>query len=83
MNIRFAADFFNLFNHPNDVNPDQLTGLVNLGRQWNDPRTIQLSLRFDFLVPVLRPACGLWRGAEKSWSCSALEIEGWSSILFL
>ncbi len=48
MNIRFAADFFNLFNHPNNLNPDPEKGLVDLGQQWNDPRTIQFSLRFDF-----------------------------------
>ncbi len=48
MNVRFAADFFNLFNHPNDINPDTTTGLVDLSQQWNDPRTIQFSLRFDF-----------------------------------
>ena len=48
MNLRFTADFFNLFNHPNDVDPDSTTGLINLSRQGNDPRTIQFSLRFDF-----------------------------------
>lgn len=48
MNIRFAADFFNLFNHPNNKIPDLKTGLVNLGEQWNEPRTIQFSLRLNF-----------------------------------
>jgi len=50
MNVRFSADFFNLFNHPNDINPDTTTGLVDLSQQWNEPRTIQFSLRFDFLA---------------------------------
>jgi len=46
--LRFKADFFNFFNHPNDPNPDVSTGLVNLGTQTNEPRTIQLSLKFDW-----------------------------------
>jgi hypothetical protein len=50
---RFTADFFNVFNHPNDVGPGQagfnaITGLQDLGRQWNDPRTIQFSLRVEW-----------------------------------
>jgi hypothetical protein len=48
MKMRFTADFFNLFNHPNDANPDATTGLVNLGTQVNEPRTIQLSLGVDW-----------------------------------
>jgi hypothetical protein len=47
-NFRFTADFFNIFNHPNDANPDLTTGLQNLGVQTNGPRTIQLSLRLDW-----------------------------------
>ncbi|MFN0086454.1 MAG: TonB-dependent receptor domain-containing protein [Blastocatellia bacterium] len=47
-NVRFTADFFNLFNHPIDVNPNTTTGLQNLGVQANNPRTIQLSLRVDW-----------------------------------
>lgn len=47
-NVRFTADFFNLFNHPNDVNPNLTTGLQNLGVQANNPRTIQLSLRVQW-----------------------------------
>ncbi|MEP7270007.1 MAG: TonB-dependent receptor [Acidobacteriota bacterium] len=47
-NVRFTADFFNIFNHPNDVNPNLTTGLQNLGVQANGPRTIQLSLRVDW-----------------------------------
>jgi hypothetical protein len=46
--MRFTADFFNFFNHPNNGNPHSQRGLVNLGSQSNQPRTIQLSLRVDF-----------------------------------
>jgi hypothetical protein len=45
LNIRFTADFFNAFNHPNDIGPNATTGLQDLGYQVNDPRIIQLSLR--------------------------------------
>jgi hypothetical protein len=45
---RFSADFFNFFNHPNDVAPSTTTGLQNLGVQANSPRTIQLSLRVEW-----------------------------------
>lgn len=46
--VRFAADFFNAFNHPVDVAPNATTGLQNLGVQANDPRTIQFSLRVEW-----------------------------------
>ena len=46
--IRFAADFFNAFNHPNDVPPSTISGLQNLGQQSNDPRLIQFSLRMEY-----------------------------------
>ena len=46
--VRFTADFFNAFNHPNDGNPDATTGLQDLAVQTNDPRTIQLSLRLSW-----------------------------------
>src|SRR5262249_9648317 len=46
--MRFTADFFNAFNHPNDVNPDSATGLQDLSRQANEPRIIQLSLPLPF-----------------------------------
>lgn len=46
--VRFAADFFNAFNHPNDQDPNATTGLQNLDFQRNDPRIIQLSLRVDW-----------------------------------
>ena len=45
---RLSADFFNVFNHPNDVAPNSITGLQDLSRQSNNPRIIQLSLRVDW-----------------------------------
>lgn len=48
VSARFTADFFNAFNHPNDVAPNQTTGLVDLSTQANDPRIIQFSLRLTF-----------------------------------
>ncbi|PYV10099.1 MAG: hypothetical protein DMG23_08835 [Acidobacteria bacterium] len=47
-NIRFTADFFNAFNHPNNNPPSSTTGLQNLRFQANDPRIIQFSLRVDW-----------------------------------
>jgi len=47
-NLRFTADFFNAFNHPNDIDPDSTTGLQDLSKQLNDPRIIQFSLRLDW-----------------------------------
>ena len=46
--VRFSADFFNAFNHPNDVAPNVTTGLQDLSRQLNDPRIIQFSLRVEW-----------------------------------
>lgn len=48
MNMRVTADFFNVFNHPVDVNPNSTTGLQDLSRQANEPRTIQLSVRLNW-----------------------------------
>jgi hypothetical protein len=54
LDIRFAADFFNAFNHSNDVPPDTGSGFQNLGLQVNNPdigiqpRIIQFSLRAQF-----------------------------------
>jgi hypothetical protein len=48
VDARFAADFFNVFNHPNDVAPNVTTGLQDLSRQLNDPRIIQFSLRVQW-----------------------------------
>ncbi|HPT28752.1 MAG TPA: hypothetical protein PLZ95_20190, partial [Bryobacteraceae bacterium] len=46
--LRFTADFFNAFNHPNDASPNATTGLQDLTTQTNDPRTIQFSLRLSW-----------------------------------
>jgi hypothetical protein len=46
--VRFTADFFNAFNHPNDQNPNTTTGLQDLSQQPNEPRIIQLSLRLEW-----------------------------------
>ncbi len=49
VNTRFSADFFNVFNHPNDVSPDAVTGLQDLGRQSGEnARVIQFALRFEW-----------------------------------
>jgi hypothetical protein len=55
LDMRFAADFFNAFNHPNDLPPNTSTGLQDISLQQttsggglNDPRVIQLSLRMEF-----------------------------------
>ncbi len=48
MKARFTADFFNFFNHPNDLNPNSTTGLQDLSKQTNEPRIIQFSLRFEW-----------------------------------
>jgi hypothetical protein len=44
VNLRFTADFFNFFNHPNNTSPNTSTGLLDLTGQANEPRTIQFSL---------------------------------------
>jgi len=49
--MRFAADFFNFTNHPNDNPPNSSSGLQDLSLQnqsLNSPRQIQLSLRLEF-----------------------------------
>ena len=55
LDVRFAADFFNAFNHPNDNPPNTTSGLQDISLQQttsqgglNDPRVIQLSLRVEF-----------------------------------
>jgi carboxypeptidase family protein/TonB-dependent receptor-like protein len=45
---RLTGDFFNAFNHPNDVNPSTTTGLQDLSVQANDPRIIQFTLRVEW-----------------------------------
>ncbi|HXI38896.1 MAG TPA: carboxypeptidase regulatory-like domain-containing protein [Bryobacteraceae bacterium] len=46
--LRFTSDFFNAFNHPNDLNPNKSTGLINLSQQANAPRIIQFSARLEW-----------------------------------
>ena len=46
--VRFTGDFFNAFNHPNNLNPNTTTGLIDLSQQSNGARIIQLSARFEF-----------------------------------
>ena len=46
--VRFTADFFNVFNHPTNNNPNSSTGLIDLSTQANDPRLIQFSLHVLF-----------------------------------
>ena len=49
--IRFGADFFNAFNHPNDEPPNSSNGLQDLSLQnttLSFSRIIQLSLRLEF-----------------------------------
>jgi hypothetical protein len=46
--LRFTADAFNVLNHPNNLNPNPTTGLIDLSQSANEPRIIQFSLRLDF-----------------------------------
>ncbi|HKT12072.1 MAG TPA: carboxypeptidase-like regulatory domain-containing protein [Terriglobia bacterium] len=46
--IRFTADFFNVFNHPTNHNPNSSTGLIDLSTQANQPRLMQFSLHVLF-----------------------------------
>ena len=46
--FRLNGDFFNLFNHPNNLNPNKTTGLIDLSQQANDPRIIQLGARLEW-----------------------------------
>ncbi len=51
LDLRFAADFFNALNHPNDNPPNTSTGLQDLSLQntsVNMPRVVQLSLRMEW-----------------------------------
>jgi len=52
VDLRFAADFFNALNHPNDPPPNATSGLQDLNANQatalNGPRQIQLSLRLEF-----------------------------------
>jgi hypothetical protein len=46
--LQFSADFFNAFNHPVDIDPNEITGLQDLSQQANPPRVIQLRARFSW-----------------------------------
>jgi hypothetical protein len=46
--FRMSGDFFNVFNHPIDLNPNKTTGLIDLSQQLNDPRIIQLGARLEW-----------------------------------
>ena len=46
--VQFRSEFFNFFNHPNDVNPNGTTGLQDLSTQTNEPRVIQFSARIQW-----------------------------------
>ncbi len=48
LKIRFTADFFNVFNHPTNNNPNNQTGLIDLSTQANQPRLMQFSLHLLF-----------------------------------
>jgi outer membrane receptor protein involved in Fe transport len=48
MRLQLAVDFFNMTNSPMDPSPDLTTGLQDLSTQINDPRIIQLRLRFSW-----------------------------------
>lgn len=46
--LQFSGDFFNAFNHPVDVDPNDITGLQDLSQQANPPRVIQLRARISW-----------------------------------
>ena len=46
--LRFSADFFNALNHPNDYIPNATTGLIDMSRQLNPPRIIQIGARLEW-----------------------------------
>lgn len=46
--LRLTADFFNAFNHPNNMAPDSTSGLQDLSVQSNEPRIIQFSARLQW-----------------------------------
>jgi hypothetical protein len=48
LKMRLSGDFFNFLNHPNSLNPNTTTGLINLSQQANDPRIIQIGARVEF-----------------------------------
>ncbi len=48
INLRFAADFFNVFNHPGNPNTVGGDGFLNTRSSGQSPRILQLSLRLDW-----------------------------------
>lgn len=48
LNLRFGADFFNVFNHPNNPNTVGGDGFLNCRASGTSPRVLQLSLRLDW-----------------------------------
>jgi len=48
VNIRFNADFFNVFNHPGNPNTVNADGVEVIRSSGNSPRTLQLSLCLTF-----------------------------------
>jgi hypothetical protein len=48
INLRFAADFFNVFNHPGNPNTVGGDGFLNCRASGQGPRILQLSLRLDW-----------------------------------
>ena len=71
-NVRFTADFFNVFNHPNDVNPDYQHGAAEPGcpGQWSSHHS----------TLAARRVVGL--SSEKEWppSVGALAYRGRFSL---
>jgi hypothetical protein len=47
-NVRFQADFFNVFNHPGNPNSVGQTGILSTQSSGNSPRTLQLTLRLQW-----------------------------------
>jgi hypothetical protein len=48
MNIRFNADFFNAFNHPNNPTGVSSEGILSTQNSGSGARVLQLSLRFTW-----------------------------------
>ena len=50
LRLRFSADLFNVFNHQNDADPNNTTGLqdLSISRPGTAPRIVQFSLRLTY-----------------------------------
>jgi hypothetical protein len=48
LTLRFAADFFNVFNHPGNPNSVGGDGFLNCRASGTNPRVLQLSLRLEW-----------------------------------